>query len=206
VTAALAESLSRMGIHDGRVLEAVADLDRAAFVPERLRHEADADRPLPIGHGQTISQPLVVAYMTELLRLRGPERVLEIGTGSGYQTALLARLALEVYSIEIVPELAARAAEALAAAGIRNVHLRTGDGARGWPEAAPFDRILVTAAAAEVPAALVAQLAPGGRLVLPVGGEHDAQVIRLLERRDDGVEVSTDLLPVRFVPLVPGPR
>lgn len=194
-----------MGIRDGRVLEAMADVDRAAFVPARLRGEADADRPLPIGHGQTISQPMVVAYMTELLRLRGPERVLEVGTGSGYQTAVLARLAIEVYSVEIVPELAERAAAALAAAGIRNVHLRTGDGGRGWPEAAPFDRILVTAAAREVPPALVAQLAPGGRLVLPVGPELDAQVIRLVERREDGTDVSTDLLPVRFVPLVPGP-
>jgi protein-L-isoaspartate(D-aspartate) O-methyltransferase len=204
VTAALAESLARMGIRDGRVLEAMAEIDRAGFVPERLRHEADADRPLPIGHGQTISQPLVVAYMTELLRLDGWERVLEIGTGSGYQTAVLARLALEVYSVEIVPELSARAAEALAAIGIRNVHVRTGDGARGWPEAAPFHRILVTAAAPEVPPALVDQLAPGGRLVLPVGPEHDAQVIRLVERRGDGGAVSTDLMPVRFVPLVPG--
>jgi protein-L-isoaspartate(D-aspartate) O-methyltransferase len=204
VTAALAESLARMGIRDGRVLEAMAEIDRAGFVPERLRREADADRPLPIGHGQTISQPLVVAYMTELLRLDGWERVLEIGTGSGYQTAVLARLALEVYSVEIVPELSARAAEALAAIGIRNVHVRTGDGARGWPEAAPFHRILVTAAAPEVPPALVDQLAPGGRLVLPVGPEHDAQVIRLVERRGDGGAVSTDLMPVRFVPLVPG--
>jgi protein-L-isoaspartate(D-aspartate) O-methyltransferase len=206
VTAALAESLARMGIRDGRVLEAMADLDRAAFVPERLRRDADSDQPLPIGHGQTISQPLVVAYMTEVLRLDGPERVLEVGTGSGYQTAVLARLAAEVYSIEIVPELAARAAAALAVAGIRNVHLRTGDGALGWPEAAPFDRVLVTAAAPEVPEALVAQLAPGGRLVVPVGPEHDAQVIRLVERREDGGAASTDLLPVRFVPLVPGRR
>jgi len=204
VTAALAESLARMGIRDGRVLEAMAELDRAAFVPEPLRRQADSDQPLPIGHGQTISQPLVVAYMTELLHLEGPERVLEIGTGSGYQTAVLARLATEVYSMEIVPKLAARAAAALAAAGIRNVHLRTGDGALGWPEAAPFDRILVTAAAAEVPEALVAQLGPRGRLVIPVGPEHDAQVVRLVARREDGTPVSTDLLPVRFVPLVSG--
>jgi protein-L-isoaspartate(D-aspartate) O-methyltransferase len=204
VTAALAESLARMGIRDARVLEAIAELDRAAFVPDRLRREADEDRPLPIGHGQTISQPLVVAYMTELLRLDGWERVLEVGTGSGYQTAILARLAAEVFSVEIVPELATRAAEALAAAGIRNVHLRVGDGALGWPEAAPFHRVLVTAAAPEVPPALVEQLAPGGRLVLPVGPEYDAQVIRLVERPGGGAVVATDLMPVRFVPLVPG--
>jgi protein-L-isoaspartate(D-aspartate) O-methyltransferase len=204
VTAALAGELARKGIRDGRVLEALAELDRAAFVPERLRLDADADRPLPIGHGQTISQPLVVAYMTELLRLAGPERVLEIGTGSGYQTAVLARLAIEVYSIERVPELAAAAAAALARAGVRNVHLRTGDGALGWPEAAPFDRILVAAAAAEVPPALVEQLRPGGRLVLPVGAELEPQVIRLVERGPDGALCSSDLMPVRFVPLVRG--
>jgi protein-L-isoaspartate(D-aspartate) O-methyltransferase len=201
VTAALAGSLARMGIRDVRVLEVMAELDRAAFVPGRLRGDADDDRPLPIGHGQTISQPLVVAYMTELLRLSGPERVLEVGTGSGYQTAVLARLALEVYSIEIVPELAARAAAALAAAGIRNVHLRTGDGAEGWPEAAPFDRILVTAAAPEVPAPLVEQLARGGRMVIPVGSSWFGQRLLVIDKRADGEVVQKSVLAVRFVPL-----
>jgi len=191
-----------MGIRDPRVLGAVAELPRALFVPAPLRDEADADRPLPIGCGQTISQPFVVAYMTERLALRGFERVLEVGTGSGYQTAVLARLAAEVYSIEIVLELAARARAILEdEIGLTNVHLRTGDGAEGWPEAAPFDRIVVTAAAPEVPPALVAQLAPGGRMILPVGASLEDQMLRAVERGDDGVNVSADLIPVRFVPL-----
>ena len=191
-----------MGIRDPRVLGAVAELPRALFVPAPLRDEADADRPLPIGCGQTISQPFVVAYMTERLALRGFERVLEVGTGSGYQTAVLAHLAAEVYSIEIVLELAARARAILEdEIGLTNVHLRTGDGAEGWPEAAPFDRIVVTAAAPEVPPALVAQLAPGGRMILPVGASLEDQMLRAVERGDDGVNVSADLIPVRFVPL-----
>jgi len=191
-----------MGIRDPRVLGAVAELPRALFVPAPLRDEADADRPLPIGCGQTISQPFVVAYMTERLALRGFERVLEVGTGSGYQTAVLAHLAAEVYSIEIVPELAARARAILEdELGLTNVHLSTGDGAEGWPEAAPFDRIVVTAAAPEVPPALVAQLAPGGRMILPVGASLEDQMLRAVERGDDGVNVSADLIPVRFVPL-----
>lgn len=191
-----------MGIRDPRVLGAVAELPRALFVPAPLRDEADADRPLPIGCGQTISQPFVVAYMTERLALRGFERVLEVGTGSGYQTAVLARLAAEVYSIEIVLELAARARAILEdEIGLTNVHLRTGDGAEGWPEAAPFDRIVVTAAAREVPPALVAQLAPGGKMILPVGASPEEQMLRVVERGDDGLNVSADLIPVRFVPL-----
>ena len=191
-----------MGIRDPRVLGAVAELPRALFVPAPLRDEADADRPLPIGCGQTISQPFVVAYMTERLALRGFERVLEVGTGSGYQTAVLARLAAEVYSIEIVLELAARARAILEdELGLTNVHLSTGDGAEGWPEAAPFDRIVVTAAAPEVPPALVAQLAPGGRMILPVGASPEGQMLRVVERGEDGVNVSADLIPVRFVPL-----
>ena len=191
-----------MGIRDPRVLGAVAELPRALFVPAPLRDEADADRPLPIGCGQTISQPFVVAYMTERLALRGFERVLEVGTGSGYQTAVLAHLAAEVYSIEIVPELAARARAILEdELGLTNVHLSTGDGAEGWPEAAPFDRIVVTAAAREVPPALVAQLAPGGKMILPVGASPEEQMLRVVERGDDGLNVSADLIPVRFVPL-----
>jgi protein-L-isoaspartate(D-aspartate) O-methyltransferase len=203
VTERLARALEQMGIRDPRVLAAMAELPRALFVPAPLRDEADDDRPLPIGHGQTISQPYVVAYMTERLALRGHERVLEVGTGSGYQTAVLARLAAEVYSVEIVDELAGRAREALeeALGPLEHVHLRTGDGAAGWPEAAPFDRIMVTAAATGVPPALVAQLAPGGRLILPVGASREGQTLRVLDRGDDGVNVSADLIPVRFVPL-----
>jgi protein-L-isoaspartate(D-aspartate) O-methyltransferase len=206
VSAALAAFLRASGIRDERVLAAMAEIPRELFVPERLREAAEGDHPLPIGFGQTISQPYVVAYMTERLRLDGRERVLEVGTGSGYQAAILARLADEVFSIEIVRELAARAREVLTEElGLRNVRLRTGDGARGWPEAAPFDRIMVTAAAPEVPPALVEQLAPGGRMILPVGESPDAQVLRVVDRGNDGVTVETDLLPVRFVPLTRGP-
>jgi protein-L-isoaspartate(D-aspartate) O-methyltransferase len=202
VTVELAAFLRRQGIRDERVLAAVAELPRRLFVPERLADSADADRPLPIGFGQTISQPFVVAYMTEQLRLRGGERVLEVGTGSGYQTALLARLAREVFTIEVVPELAERArALLIGVLGLDNVALRVGDGARGWPEAAPFDRVVVTAASPDVPPSLVAQLAPGGRMILPVGPELDVQMLRIVERGNDGQTVEVDLLPVRFVPL-----
>ncbi len=198
----LAQFLRESGIRDERVLAAIAEVPRDRFVPVTLRDDADADRPLPIGHGQTISQPFVVAYMTEQLRLAGPERVLEVGTGSGYQTAILSRLVAEVYSIEVVPELAARAQELLIGElGLANVRLRTADGALGWPDAAPFDRVIVTAAAPAVPPALVSQLAPGGRMILPVGEEGDAQVLRAVDRGNDGVTLETDLLPVRFVPL-----
>ncbi|HET8539239.1 MAG TPA: protein-L-isoaspartate(D-aspartate) O-methyltransferase [Anaeromyxobacter sp.] len=205
MTAALAAFLRDSGIHDERVLAAFAEVPRHLFVPEHLREAADADHPLPIGCGQTISQPYVAAYMTERLRLSGIERVLEVGTGSGYQTAILARLAEEVFSIEIVPELAARAREVLVGTlGLAHVRLRTGDGTLGWPEEAPFDRIIVTAAAPEVPPALVEQLAPGGRMILPVGPYAEAQVLRVIDRGNDGVTAGADLLPVRFVPLTHG--
>jgi len=207
VSAALAAFLRQQGIRDERVLAAVAEVPRTLFVPEPLRGDADADRPLPIGHGQTISQPFIVAYMTERLRLGGNERVLEVGTGSGYQTAILARLVQEVFSIEVVPELAEPTQRLLnGVLGLANVRLRVGDGALGWPEAAQFDRVVVTAAAPVIPLALVAQLAPGGRMILPVGGEPDAQMLRLVDRGNDGVTVETDLLPVRFVPLTRPPR
>jgi protein-L-isoaspartate(D-aspartate) O-methyltransferase len=193
-----------MGIHDERVLQAVAQVPRHLFVPTELRREAEADRPLPIGFGQTISQPFIVAFMTQALRLAGDERVLEVGTGSGYQTAILALLAREVWSVEIVPELSERAAAALRLIGLENVRLRVGDGGEGWPEAAPFDRIVVTAAPADVPSALVAQLAPGGRLVIPVGADPELQQLELVVRGEDGVTTTTHLLPVRFVPLIGG--
>ncbi len=202
VSAALAAFLQESGIRDERVLAAFAQVPRHLFVPERYRDDAEADRPLPIGCGQTISQPFVVAYMTERLRLSGSERVLEVGTGSGYQTAILALLAEEVFSIEVVPELADRARELLLGTlGLLNVRLRTGDGALGWPEAAPFDRVIVTAAAPDVPPALVDQLAPGGRMILPVGEELDVQMLRVVDKGNDGANVEADLLPVRFVPL-----
>lgn len=202
MSVALAAFLRQSGIRDERVLAAIAQTPRTRFVPESLREDADADRPLPIGCGQTISQPYVVAYMTERLGLAGGERVLEIGTGSGYQTALLALLAEDVYSIEIVPALAERARGILMVElALLNVHLRTGDGARGWPEEAPFDRVIVTAAAPQVPRALVDQLAPGGRMIIPVGEELDVQWLRVLDKGADGANIETDLLPVRFVPL-----
>ncbi len=202
MSVALADFLRREGIQDERVLAAVAEVPRARFVPDDLKQHADDDRPLPIGNGQTISQPFVVAYMTERLRLAGDERVLEIGTGSGYQTAILARLAEEVFSVEIVPELAARARALLhEALGLANVRLRIGDGSEGWPEEAPFDRVIVTAAADAVPPALVGQLAPGGRMILPVGADPWAQVLRVVDRAPDGALSEADLIGVRFVPL-----
>jgi protein-L-isoaspartate(D-aspartate) O-methyltransferase len=207
VSAELAESLRRQGIRDERVLAAFAQVPRRLFVSEAQRESADADRPLPIGFGQTISQPFVVAYMTERLRLTGVERVLEVGTGSGYQAAILAYLAEEVFSVEIIPGLAERARQVLVGQlGLANVRLRVGDGALGWPEEAPFDRIVVTAAPTAVPPALVAQLAPGGRMILPVGLELDVQMLRVVDKGNDGENVETDLLPVRFVPLTRGAR
>jgi protein-L-isoaspartate(D-aspartate) O-methyltransferase len=202
---ALAAQLRAAGIRDERVLGAVARLDRGRFVPERWRVEADADHPLPIGFGQTISQPWLVAWMTELLRLTGEEKVLEVGTGSGYQAALLALLAEEVYSIEVIPALAAPARRLLVdELGLTNLHLAVGDGARGWPEEAPFDRIVVTAAAPEVPPALVEQLAPGGRMILPIGPPDGPQWLHLVDLDWEARRHDRDLAQVRFVPLVKG--
>ena len=198
----LAQRLREEGIADPRVLDAVARLPRACFVPAPYRESADEDCPLPIGFGQTISQPYVVAFMTERLELAGGERVLEVGTGSGYQTALLSMLCGEVYSVEIVPELSERAREVLGGElGLRNVHLLAGDGTAGWPEEAPFDRILVTAAGPEVPAALLAQLSPLGRMILPLGPDAKAQSLRLLLKGPGGEVSESDVLAVRFVPL-----
>ena len=200
---ALARAVEAHGIRDPAVLRAIAEVPRELFLPRRERGAADEDRPLPIGFGQTISQPYVVAFMTEGLGLTGRERVLEVGTGSGYQTAVLARLSGRVYSIERLPPLADRAqALLLDTLGLGNVELRTGDGGLGWPEEAPFDRILVAAAAEVIPAPLEAQLAPGGRMILPVGGVEEAQVLRRVEKGADGALSYTDLLPVRFVPLL----
>ena len=186
------------GIRDPRVLEAMRTVPRHRFVPPALQDQAYADAPLPIGSSQTISQPYIVAYMTEALRLPPAATVLEIGTGSGYQAAVLAEVAREVYSIEIVPELAERSAQVLAELGYDNIHLRTGDGYRGWPDAAPFDGIMVTAAPDHLPPALVEQLAVGARLVIPVG--RFAQDMRIVTRTADG-SVSETTIPVRFVPM-----
>ena len=170
-------------------------------MPAELRHRAYSDRPLPIGHAQTISQPYIVALMTEALRLSADSRVLEIGTGSGYQAAVLALLARHVYSIEIVPELAHRAAATLARLNVANVTTRAGDGYYGWPAAAPFDGIVVTAAGSHVPPPLVKQLKPGGRMVIPVGTAFAVQYLMLVEKGTDGRVRTRQLLPVRFVPL-----
>ena len=199
----LAEILRREGIQDKRVLAAIAALDRGRFVPMESAGMASGNYPLPIGYGQTISQPYVVAFMSEALRLLGHERVLEIGTGSGYQAAVLSQLCAEVYSVEIIPELAA-ASRALLEGELRlpNVFLRQGDGTQGWPEAGPFDAILLTAAPAQIPAALLEQLIPGGRLVAPVGEGPENQQLVLVEKGVvDEVPRVTGLLPVRFVPM-----
>jgi protein-L-isoaspartate(D-aspartate) O-methyltransferase len=201
----LAELLRARGIDDDRVLEAIASLNRSDFVPAPAAAEATSDYPIPIGHGQTISQPFIVAFMSQALRLTGSERVLEIGTGSGYQTAVLARLCAEVFSIEIVSELAQSARERLESLGIQNVHLREGDGYQGWPEAAPFEAILLTAAPEHIPDQLLAQLRHGGRLVAPVGAVSDAQELVLIEKEllNGGMRIEK-LLPVRFVPMTGG--
>jgi protein-L-isoaspartate(D-aspartate) O-methyltransferase len=187
------------GVRDPAVLAAMAKVPRHLFVPEGLRRESYADEPLPIGEGQTISQPYIVAYMTEALGLKGGEKVLEIGTGSGYQTAVLAEIAGTVWTVEIVEALARRARTILDGLGYANVRYRVGDGSAGWPEEAPFDAIMVTAAAARVPGTLEDQLAVGGRMVVPVGTE--AQELQLIRRGKAGFKRES-LLAVRFVPLV----
>ena len=192
-----------------QVYAAMDAVQRHLFVPETLRDAAWDNNPLPIGEGQTISQPFIVALMTELLELPGPGeggrdepvRVLELGTGSGYQAAVLARIADEVYSIEVVKPLADRAAERLKKLGYANVHVRYADGTLGWPEMAPFDGIIVTAAGVEVPRALLTQLKAGARLVIPVGGQYDAQQLLVITRKADGSFAQRKALPVRFVPI-----
>ena len=196
--------LADRGVRNPEVLAAMRKVPRHRFVPPALASRAYDDTPLSIGYGQTISQPYIVGYMSELLDVQADHRVLEIGTGSGYQAAVLGELARSVYTIEIVPELAASASETLKTLGYTNVHVRTGDGYAGWPEHATFDRILVTAAPEQVPAPLVEQLAAGGRLVAPVGSQN-AQWITVIEKTPTGV-VERRTIPVRFVPFVRSPR
>ena len=201
----LVRRLVEQGVRDARVLAAFARVPREAFVPTGLQAEAEADRPLDIGFGQTISQPFIVAAMTEALQLSGSERVLEVGTGSGYQTAIFCEMlasGAQLRSMEIVPELLARAEVTLARLGYRGVALRLGDGAQGWPEEAPFDAIAVAAAPLEVPPALLRQLAPGGRLIIPVGLTPDRQELQLWRRSAAGALGHTTLMQVRFVPLI----
>jgi protein-L-isoaspartate(D-aspartate) O-methyltransferase len=194
------EQLVARDIKEPRVLAAMREVPRHEFVPESHRTEAYDDRPLSIGFGQTISQPYIVALMTQQLGLKPTDRVLEIGTGSGYQAAVLARLAAEVYSIEIVEPLAKRAEADLERLGFTNVKVKAGDGYAGWPEAAPFDAVIVTCAPDHVPEPLVSQLKEGGRMIIPVGEEGGVQELYLLEKR--GTEVREQaVLPVRFVPM-----
>jgi protein-L-isoaspartate(D-aspartate) O-methyltransferase len=185
---------------DPAVLQAMRSVPRHEFVPEEVRPHAYEDRPVPIGYGQTISQPFIVALMTDLLDLKPGAKVLEIGTGSGYQAAILSPLAEQVYSIEIVPELGARAAETLQRLGFGNVETKVADGYYGWPEAAPFDGIVVTAAASHIPPPLIEQLKPGGRMVIPIGGSFASQYLMLVEKLPDGGVTTRQLLPVQFVP------
>ncbi len=186
------------GVKDPRVLSALLKVERERFVPEEYVSAAYADQPLPIGQGQTISQPYIVALMTELLELKGDEKVLEIGTGSGYQAAILAELANEVYSVEIVESLASTAKKRLLELGYRNIHVKAGDGYLGWPEAKPFDAIIVTAAPDHLPRPLIEQLKEGGRMVVPVGTY--AQELKKIIKRSGKIE-ATDVIPVLFVPM-----
>jgi protein-L-isoaspartate(D-aspartate) O-methyltransferase len=199
----VAEQMAARDITDPRVLDAMRKVPRHLFVPADQQRFAYEDYPLPIGKDQTISQPYIVAYMSQALEVKPTHKVLEIGTGSGYQAAVLGELAAHVYTIEIVSDLAARATQTLAAAGYKNVHVRHGDGYAGWPEHAPFDAIMVTAAPDHVPQPLIDQLAPGGRMIIPVGDHF--QELRLIQRTEQGI-VQRTTIPVRFVPLTRNPR
>jgi protein-L-isoaspartate(D-aspartate) O-methyltransferase len=200
----VARQVSARGVNDALVLEAMQTVPREKFVPRRLRSRAYADAPLPISAGQTISQPYIVAFMVEALQLKGGERVLEIGAGSGYAAAVLAEIARDVYTIERIAELADKAGATLADAGYANVHMKHGDGTLGWPDAAPFDAILVSAGAPSVPLALKEQLKIGGRLVIPVGPTRFVQELIRITRRNETSFVSENLADVCFVPLIGG--
>ena len=193
--------LGRDGVKDKAVLDAMRTVPRHEFVPKKSRDRAYADGPLPIGHGQTISQPYIVAYMTKMLEPKKDHVVLEIGTGSAYQAAILAGLVKQVYTIEVIPELGEPASQRLKDLGYANVEVRVGDGYNGWKEHAPFDAIIVTAAASHIPPPLVEQLKPGGRMAIPVGPPMQVQHLMLVEKRADGTVVQRNVMPVRFVPL-----
>jgi protein-L-isoaspartate(D-aspartate) O-methyltransferase len=200
----VARQVSARGVRDTLVLKAMQTVAREKFVPRRLRTRAYADVPLPIGAGQTISQPYIVAFMVEALQLEGGETMLEIGAGSGYAAAILAEIARDVYAVERIAQLAEKAATTLTDAGYANVHLRHGDGTLGWPDFAPFDAILVSAGAESVPSALPAQLKIAGRLVIPVGPTRFAQELIRITRRSATSFVSENLADVCFVPLIGG--
>ncbi len=200
---AMIDGLRRYKIHDKRVLEAMAKVRRHVYIPEEIRNNVDpyGDHPCPIGYGQTISQPFIVAYMTQRIEMKPGMKILEIETGSGYQTGILAELGVEVYSIEIVPDLAEHARKVLNAEGYESVHIKCGDGYKGWPEHAPFDAIIVTCAPSEIPGTLAEQLKNGGRMILPVGSGIQRLVI--LEKSGDRFTEIPDM-HVRFVPMVKG--
>ena len=200
--AMVADQIAARGVQDPRVLDAMRAVPRHEFLPLTIREDAYVDSPLPIGHGQTISQPYIVALMTELARPSPSDRALEVGTGSGYQAAVLSGLVARVFSVELVDLLAQSATSTLRRLGYANVTVRSGDGYLGWPDEAPFDIILVTAAPEDVPAALVAQLKPGGRLVVPVGRVWDVQDLRLIEKDAAGRVSTRSVIPVRFIPMV----
>ena len=200
--AMVAEQIGARGIDDTRVLSAMRSVPRHLFVPAQYRDQAYGDHPLPIGLGQTISQPYIVALMTQLADPDPDDVVLEVGTGSGYQAAVLAQIVKAVYTVELLAPLGEQAGKRLDELGYSNVTWRIGDGYHGWEEHAPFDAILVTAAAEHIPQPLVEQLKPGGRLVIPVGDASRVQTLMLVEKGQDGKTVSRSLLPVRFVPLV----
>lgn len=193
------DQIRQRGVSNQRVLDAMSRVPRERFVPGEVASRAYADSPLPIGFGQTISQPYIVAYMTEVLDVQPSHRVLEIGTGSGYQAAILAELAREVFTIEIVSELARSAGQTLTGLGYKNIQVRDGDGYAGWREQAPFDRIMLTAAPDQIPQPLLDQLAPGGRLIAPVGAQHETQWITVVDRTPKGL-VEKRTIPVQFVP------
>lgn len=196
------DQIEREGISDSRVLEAMRAVPRHLLVPREYRPMAYEPRPLPIGEGQTISQPYVVAFMTQILRLKPGDRVLEVGTGSGYQAAIAAKLAGEVYTVEIFPSLADRARRNLESLGFRNIFVRQGDGYYGWEEKAPFDAIIVTCAGGHIPPPLLRQLRNGGRMIMPVGGPFMTQNLVFLEKNADGVLTQRNVLPVLFVRLL----
>jgi len=200
------QQLRARGIRDAAVLRAMETIPRHQFVPPSEEARAYNDSPLEIGNGQTISQPFIVAYMTELLQVSPHHRILEIGTGCGYQTAILATLAAEVFTLEIHPQLQDAARDRLAALGFTNIHFDIGDGHFGWPEIAPFDRIMVTAGALKLPPVLVDQLAPSGRMVIPVGPRLEDQMLKLITKTDSFRVDIRDTVPVRFVPLLHHPE
>ena len=193
------QQIKSRGIENLKVLRAMSTVPRHLFVPKNLQRQAYVDGPLPIGHGQTISQPYIVAYMTDILHIQPEHRILEIGTGSGYQAAILAKMTDQVYTMEIIPELADRASKRLKKTGYNKIRVRQGDGYHGWPAAAPFDRIMVTAAAEFIPPPLLQQLAEGGRMIIPVGSPFFIQHLMLVEKKQ-GKITTRSMMPVRFVP------